>query len=103
MKDSLFHLQTWTSLLSVPILVTLAMLSKEQGITVLGVCFVYEVIFVQNYFDNLLAGHPTKFNDWRGGLVRITTLIASGLGLLFLRFQVRMDVAHLLHQHIFVF
>ena len=43
-------------LAAVPLLVTAAMLSKEQGITVLGVCFVIELVMVQNVVENFWAG-----------------------------------------------
>ncbi len=45
------------------IFVALAMFSKEQGITVVGVCAVYEIIFVQNINIVKLFKIPSLFND----------------------------------------
>lgn len=46
----------WRKLLVTIFLVTIAMLCKEQGITVIGVCCVYEVFVAQKvcYFYELL-------------------------------------------------
>ena len=40
-------LTDWSKLMSTVLLVAIAMLCKEQGITVIGVCCVYEVFVAQ--------------------------------------------------------
>lgn len=69
--------------------VTLAMFSKEQGITVLGVCFAYELFYTQRL--SLSRGRLRRrplLPDPEGLAARTALLAATGLGLLFLRFRV---------------
>ena len=46
--------------------VALAMFSKEQGVTVLGICFIYELVFVQKVqseFRKRISGCPPNNNN----------------------------------------
>lgn len=45
--EYLFILTEWPPLIGTVVMVTIAMLCKEQGITVIGVCCVYEVFVAQ--------------------------------------------------------
>lgn len=45
--EYLFILTEWPPLIGTVVMVTIAMLCKEQGITVIGVCCVYEVFIAQ--------------------------------------------------------
>jgi len=89
-----------SSLVLVPAFVAFAMFSKEQGITVLGVCFVYEVIVVQNLDDRLqqllfkVNNNNSSVKIKSGSLnfgaffSRIGVLAVTGVTLLYVRFQV---------------
>ena len=52
----------WIQLLLTVAMVTIAMLCKEQGITVVGVCCVYEVFVAQRVSLNVVI---LKINWWR--------------------------------------
>ncbi|XP_022238245.1 transmembrane and TPR repeat-containing protein CG4050-like [Limulus polyphemus] len=86
----------WSPLLQSVIFVTVATLSKEQGITVVGLCGVYEVFVVQKvrlldllYIGQNLMGSKAPPPVWlREMMLRLTVLFLSSLGLLVGRFQV---------------
>lgn len=77
-------------------LVTIAMLCKEQGITVIGVCVVYELFVAQRaLFKDLWAilmrilQGDTKIPKWlQGSIVRSVVLVGSTLFLLIARIKV---------------
>ena len=86
----------WSKLASTVVLVAVAMLCKEQGITVIGVCCVYEVFVAQrmtvrSLLDILLSlvhGKP-EFPSWlRDAIVRAGLLSVSTVLLLVGRVQV---------------
>ncbi|XP_044173138.1 protein O-mannosyl-transferase TMTC2-like isoform X2 [Acropora millepora] len=70
------------------VLCIISMLSKEQGITVLGTCAVYEIMVIIN--------SNRKQNPWeiltqtiqKGNALRLLTIIFTGLGLLSFRFSI---------------
>jgi hypothetical protein len=86
--------------------VALAMFSKEQGVTVLGICFVYELFFVQKILEEIrrrFLNHPNnnnKFNNaegktspgWRDFVERTGVLISIGVLLILLRLKVVMGL-----------
>eukprot|EP00095_Tigriopus_kingsejongensis_P001095 snap_masked-scaffold193_size270907-processed-gene-1.15 protein:Tk01095 transcript:snap_masked-scaffold193_size270907-processed-gene-1.15-mRNA-1 annotation:"transmembrane and tpr repeat-containing protein cg4050-like" len=81
----------WGSMLKFVIHVTLATFSKEQGITVLGVCLILDVVVVHNW--NLSTTRPSLrqaisqcFGKELG--LRILLLLATGVTLLTIRFYV---------------
>lgn len=87
----------WIAQCKFVIYVSLAMFSKEQGITVLGVCFAYEVFMVQGFDlespkqilqDALKSRRSHQVYGWRGFAMRTTLLTATGLALLTVRFYV---------------
>ncbi|XP_076312549.1 protein O-mannosyl-transferase Tmtc3-like isoform X2 [Tachypleus tridentatus] len=86
----------WSSLLECVIFVVVATLSKEQGITVVGLCGVYEVFVVQKFrlLDLLYIGQNLMSSKappplWlREMMLRLTVLFLGSLGLLVGRFQV---------------
>ncbi|KAL5009556.1 hypothetical protein ScPMuIL_011861 [Solemya velum] len=86
----------WTPLIITVALVAVAMLCKEQGITVIGVCCVYEVFVARkatftelmNIITSFLRGKPVTPNWLRGSLVRTGFLVGSTLFLLFARIKV---------------
>ena len=82
--------ETRMSLACVPVFTSIAMLSKEQGITVLGVCFVYEVFLIQG-LDSWLrpnSSHQSTSSSIKKSIERIVVLVLTGLALLYIRFQV---------------
>ncbi|KAL4232814.1 Protein O-mannosyl-transferase tmtc3 [Mactra antiquata] len=92
-----FHKQTaWRPLLVSVVLVTIAMLCKEQGITVIGVCVVYELFIAQRaLFKDLLAillgllQGKSKIPNWlKGSIVRSIVLVGSTVFLLVARIKV---------------
>ncbi|XP_022250818.1 transmembrane and TPR repeat-containing protein CG4050-like [Limulus polyphemus] len=86
----------WTPLLYSVIYVTAATLCKEQGITVVGLCGIYEVFIVQKlrlpdllYIGQNIVASKAQPPPWfREMMLRLTVLIFSALGLLFVRFQI---------------
>ena len=84
--------------------VALAMFSKEQGVTVLGICFVYELFFVQKVLDEIrrrFLSHPNNNNklnnaegktspSWRDFAERTMVLICIGVLLILVRLKVVM-------------
>ncbi len=90
------------SLFACALFVTLATFSKEQGITVLGVCFIYEVLIVQKLdVCSVIKHFPSPFHAYstikfkkcpnvglRPMSVRTFWLIVIGALLLGLRFSV---------------
>ena len=62
-------LAAWRPLVLTVVLVTVAMLCKEQGITVIGVCCVYEVFMAQRVskssFELTVVGKMAKA-DYKG-------------------------------------
>lgn len=86
----------WRPLLLTVVLVTIAMLCKEQGITVIGVCCVYEVFVAQRAtFEELLAvvgsflrGKPSIPHWLRNSVIRAGFLVGTTLFLLFARIKV---------------
>ncbi|ESO89299.1 hypothetical protein LOTGIDRAFT_210330 [Lottia gigantea] len=86
----------WTPLFVTVLLVTVAMLCKEQGITVIGICCVYEVFIAQrssgsellDICKSLIQGKPA-FPDWmKTSIIRAGFLVSSTLLLLFARIKV---------------
>ncbi len=67
-----------------------AMLSKEQGITVLGVLVIYEVFVVQHsVWQSLLNNNNKKStNGYSIFLLKLATIIVTGIGLMGLRFGI---------------
>ncbi|OWF55836.1 Transmembrane and TPR repeat-containing protein 3 [Mizuhopecten yessoensis] len=86
----------WRPLILTVVLVTVAMLCKEQGITVIGVCCVYEVFVAQRAtFMELLVvvgsfvkGKPSIPAWLRNSIVRAAFLVGTTLFLLFARIKV---------------
>ena len=78
----------------------LAMFSKEQGITVLGICFVVEVFFVHRFQDDVRRRFSCQSNNnnklssksftWRAFAERTAVLILIGLSLILVRLKVVM-------------
>ncbi|CAL1546804.1 unnamed protein product [Lymnaea stagnalis] len=86
----------WSPLFVTVALVTIAMLCKEQGITVIGVCCVYEIFIVQRstiqelwaIFRSLLST-KSGLPDWlKTSLIRGGFLVFSTTFLLFARIKV---------------
>lgn len=86
----------WNPLFVTVALVTIAMLCKEQGITVIGVCCVYEIFIVQRstvqelwaIFRGLLSA-KSGLPDWlKTSLIRGGFLVFSTTFLLFARIKV---------------
>ncbi|GFR59874.1 transmembrane and TPR repeat-containing protein 3 [Elysia marginata] len=86
----------WKPLLLTVAMVTVAMLCKEQGITVIGVCCVYEVFVVQQstfqelwlILQSLLSGKGGLPNWLKTSIVRGGFLVFSTTFLLFARIKV---------------
>ena len=87
--------------------VALAMFSKEQGVTVLGICFVYELFFVQKIQSEILnrfTSRTTNNNNsksftttttttsvnWRAFVERTAVLFVIGVVLILVRLKVVM-------------
>lgn len=80
--------------------VALAMFSKEQGITVLGICFVYEIFFVQRFQDDIRRRFLCQSNNnnkfcsdtyaWRAFAERTAVLVLIGVSLILVRLKVVM-------------
>ncbi|ELT89553.1 hypothetical protein CAPTEDRAFT_225413 [Capitella teleta] len=91
------HSQTnWSRLLVTIAMVTVAMLCKEQGITIIAVCCVYEVFVAQQmtvndlllHIRNILSGRP-KLPSWLlQAVVRALVLVCGTLMLLMARVRV---------------
>ncbi|XP_052833233.1 protein O-mannosyl-transferase TMTC3 isoform X2 [Octopus bimaculoides] len=86
----------WWFLLLTLLFVVAAMLSKEQGITVVGVCCVYEIVIAQKItpqnilkdFANICKG-KISFPAWlRTSVLRGTFLVGSTLFLLLARIKI---------------
>ena len=82
----------WRGMMLVCLMIAVAMLSKEQGITVIAVCVLHEVILAQCLTPRGLlsmaaaaskSGPPT----W---IKRLIVLTVAGLGLMLLRLKVMM-------------
>ncbi|XP_059169827.1 protein O-mannosyl-transferase TMTC3-like isoform X2 [Physella acuta] len=86
----------WNHLLLTVLLVTVAMLCKEQGITVIGVCCVYEIFIVQrctvqdlwSIFQGILRGKSGIPSWLKTSLFRGGFLVFSTTFLLFARIKV---------------
>ncbi|XP_012940074.1 protein O-mannosyl-transferase TMTC3 [Aplysia californica] len=86
----------WKPLLMTVFLVTVAMLCKEQGITVIGVCCVFEIFVVQRstlqelwlIFRGLLSGKGSLPNWLKTSIVRAGFLVFGTTFLLFARIKV---------------
>ncbi|XP_046581370.1 protein O-mannosyl-transferase TMTC3-like isoform X2 [Haliotis rubra] len=86
----------YTWLLTTVCLVTVAMLCKEQGITVIGICCVYEVFVAQrasfwelvDFLQSLLGGKPRVPRWLSMSVVRMVFLVGSTLLMLFARIKV---------------
>ncbi|XP_062603708.1 protein O-mannosyl-transferase TMTC3-like isoform X2 [Saccostrea cucullata] len=86
----------WPPLIGTVVLVTIAMLCKEQGITVIGVCCVYEIFVAQRAsFQELLAilgsfirGKPHIPSWLRNSIVRAIFLVGTTVCLLMARIKV---------------
>ena len=87
----------WQYLTLSMICVAIAMLCKEQGITVLGVCGVYEIFVAQKLRVSdlqylvrwLVSGKGALNNSWTPDVTRrLAVLFASTAGLLVLRLQI---------------
>jgi len=84
--------------------VALAMFSKEQGVTVLGICFVYELFFVQKVLEDIrrrFLSQPNNNNklnnaegrtlpSWRNFIERTIVLTCIGVLLILVRLKVVM-------------
>ncbi|PVD28691.1 hypothetical protein C0Q70_11285 [Pomacea canaliculata] len=86
----------WRPLIMTVILVTVAVICKEQGITVIGVCCVYEVFVAQRatmsellwMLTSVIQGKP-KLAGWlQTSIMRAGFLVFSTLFLLFARIKV---------------
>ncbi|XP_076324037.1 protein O-mannosyl-transferase Tmtc3-like isoform X3 [Tachypleus tridentatus] len=90
------HHTEWLPLLHCVIFVTAATLCKEQGITVVGLCCIYEVFVVQKlrlsdllYVGQNVMASKAQPPPWlREMMLRLTVLILCALGLLIGRFQI---------------
>ncbi|KAL3883448.1 hypothetical protein ACJMK2_029709 [Sinanodonta woodiana] len=92
-----YHKQTaWRPLIVTVVFVTIAMLCKEQGITVIGVCCVYEVFVAQKatfaellqILQGIFQGKP-KIPTWlKGSITRSVFLVGSTLFLLVARIKI---------------
>ncbi|XP_041352058.1 protein O-mannosyl-transferase TMTC3-like [Gigantopelta aegis] len=86
----------WISLVVTVVLVTVAMLCKEQGITVIGVCCVYEVFVAQratfrellDFIKGIFLGKPHTLPWLKTSVIRAGFLVGSTLFLLFARIKV---------------
>ncbi|XP_071112558.1 protein O-mannosyl-transferase TMTC3-like isoform X2 [Haliotis cracherodii] len=86
----------WIWLITTVWLVTIAMLCKEQGITVIGICCVYEVFVAQRAsfwelvdFLHSLVGARPRVPGWLStSVVRMVFLVGSTLLMLFARIKV---------------
>ncbi|XP_072045716.1 protein O-mannosyl-transferase TMTC3-like [Amphiura filiformis] len=113
-KSTRHHRQTdWGSLFMTILLVTIATLCKEQGITMVGICCCYEILVVQKLtvpkLINIMTSHksrpnnnnssatPTKtqrkkqsrFPPWlRASIIRISVLFIATMFLLFARMRI---------------
>ncbi|XP_060558909.1 protein O-mannosyl-transferase TMTC3-like [Ruditapes philippinarum] len=96
-KCTSYHRDTaWGPLFTTVGLVTIAMLCKEQGITVIGVCVVYELFVAQRaLFKDLWAilmrilQGDTNIPKWlQGSIIRSVVLVGSTLFLLIARIKV---------------
>ena len=93
-----------TCYLSILATVALAVFSKEQGVTVLGICFVYELFFVQRLQDEVrrwisgrMSNNNNKTNNagnrllnWRQFVERTLVLVLVGAVLILVRLKVVM-------------
>ncbi|CAI9741904.1 protein O-mannosyl-transferase TMTC3 [Octopus vulgaris] len=95
-EDGEEEFQDWWFLLLTLLFVVAAMLSKEQGITVVGVCCVYEIVIAQKItpqgilkdFANICKG-KISFPAWlRTSVLRGTFLVGSTLFLLLARIKI---------------
>nr|XP_048274229.1 protein O-mannosyl-transferase TMTC3 [Myodes glareolus]XP_048274230.1 protein O-mannosyl-transferase TMTC3 [Myodes glareolus] len=86
----------WTPIALTVLLVAVATLCKEQGITVVGICCVYEVFVAQGYTLPLLCTVAGQFLRGKGSipvsmlqtLVKLIVLMVSTLLLVVIRVQV---------------
>ncbi|XP_060080466.1 protein O-mannosyl-transferase TMTC3-like isoform X2 [Ylistrum balloti] len=86
----------WRPLILTVILVTVAMLCKEQGITVIGVCCVYEVFVAQRatfvelltILGSFVKGKPSIPPWLKNSIIRAGFLVGTTLFLLFARIKV---------------
>ncbi|MBZ3878819.1 Transmembrane and TPR repeat-containing protein 3 [Sciurus carolinensis] len=86
----------WTPIALTVVLVAVATLCKEQGITVVGICCVYEVFIAQGYTLPLLCNTAGLFLRGKGGipfsmlqtLIKLIVLMFSTLLLVVIRVQV---------------
>ncbi|XP_022237987.1 transmembrane and TPR repeat-containing protein CG4050-like isoform X1 [Limulus polyphemus] len=90
------HQTEWSPFLHCILFVTAATLCKEQGITVVGVCGIYEMFVVQKlrlqdllYVRKNIVASKAQPPPWfREMVLRLAVLVLGALGLLFGRFQV---------------
>lgn len=86
----------WLPLLFTVVLVAIAMLCKEIGVTVIGVCCVYEIFVAQQatftellkIITSTLHGRPVLPSWFRDSLIRCIFLVGTTLFLLFARIKV---------------
>lgn len=78
----------WLWLIFCLLLCTASMLSKEQGITVLGVCAVYEVMVLLSCVKNQTIFATISMAVKNGHAFRLFLVVTTGLGLLLLRIYI---------------
>ncbi|XP_006818380.1 protein O-mannosyl-transferase TMTC3-like [Saccoglossus kowalevskii] len=86
----------WASMFVTMVLVVIATLCKEQGITVIGICCVYEVFIAQQMtvfeilrlLKSLVAGKPKFPSYFKSAFVRCMFILLSTIGLLLARVKV---------------
>ncbi|XP_070581695.1 protein O-mannosyl-transferase TMTC3-like [Ptychodera flava] len=86
----------WSSLFGTIVLVVIATLCKEQGITVIGICCIYEVFFAQemtvlqilHLARQVLSGKPHLPSHFQKAILRCVFLVFSTLALLVARVKV---------------
>uniref|UniRef100_A0A4W4EVI8 Protein O-mannosyl-transferase TMTC3 n=1 Tax=Electrophorus electricus TaxID=8005 RepID=A0A4W4EVI8_ELEEL len=90
------HSVAWSPMVLTVFLVAIATLCKEQGITVIGICCVYEVFVAQGFTLPMLAETVVQVLRGKGGfshtllqtLLKLVVLIISTLLLVVVRVQV---------------
>lgn len=89
-KDSLlgWRKTKWTWILLCFVFSVASMLSKEQGITVLGTCAVYEIIVILSRGRKYcLSGELTQAFQ-KGSVLRLLSVFCTGIGVLLFRFSI---------------
>ncbi|XP_035211015.1 protein O-mannosyl-transferase Tmtc3-like isoform X2 [Stegodyphus dumicola] len=91
-----FQTTDWQLLLSTLVFIILATLSKEQGITVAGVCFIYELFIVQklrftdifHIVQSLIVSKSSPPPWLQNMVIRLTVISVTAICLLVARFKI---------------